>query len=54
MPLCWSPSIGPARSGDTLVVDRRGYEVVTGAQNWPQLDIMVKGFIMPRPGILER
>jgi len=54
MPLCWSPSIGPARSSDTLVVDRRGYEVVTGAQNWPMIDVAVKGFEIPRPGILER
>lgn len=54
MPLCWSPSIGAARSGDTLVVDRRGYEVVTNAQNWPQIDVAVKGFVIPRPGILER
>jgi Xaa-Pro aminopeptidase len=54
MPICWSPSVGAARSGDTLVVDKRGYEVVTAAQNWPQLEVAVKGFIIPRPAILER
>ncbi len=54
MPLCWSPSIGAARSCDTLVVDSRGYELVTAAQDWPQLDVAVKGFVISRPGILER
>ncbi|MBX6312741.1 MAG: M24 family metallopeptidase [Isosphaeraceae bacterium] len=52
--LCWSPSVGPARSEDTIVIDRRGYEVVTEAQRWPKLEVTVKGFLMQRPGILER
>lgn len=52
--VCWSPSVGAARSEDTIVVDARGFEVVTAAQNWPQLEVAVKGFIIPRPGILER
>ena len=54
MAICWNPSVGPARSEDTVVVDTRGYEVVTAAQNWPQLEVCVKGFNMTRPGILER
>ncbi|WP_422926918.1 M24 family metallopeptidase [Singulisphaera sp. PoT] len=53
-PLCWSPSVGAARSCDTVVVDSRGYENVTAAQQWPQIDVAVKGFVIPRPGILER
>jgi Xaa-Pro aminopeptidase len=52
--ICWNPSVGPARSEDTVVIDNRGYEVVTGAQNWPLLEVSVKGFKMTRPGILER
>jgi Xaa-Pro dipeptidase len=52
--LCWSPSVGPARSSDTTVTDARGYENVTAAQDWPQLDVSVKGYTVPRPGILER
>lgn len=52
--LCWSPSIGSARSCDTIAIDGRGFEIVTAAQNWPQLDISVKGFHLPRPGILVR
>jgi Xaa-Pro aminopeptidase len=52
--LCWSPSVGAARSEDTVVIDSRGYEVVTEAQNWPKLEVTVKGFPLPRPGILQR
>lgn len=55
MALCWSPSVLSARSEDTTVVDARGgFEVVTEAQRWPKLEVMVKGFPVPRPGILER
>ena len=52
--LCWSPCVGPARSEDTVVIDERGYEAVTDAQNWPKLEVTVKGFLLTRPGILER
>ena len=52
--LCWSPSVGSARSGDTIVIDDRGFEVVTEAQDWPKMEVTVKGFNIPRPGILER
>lgn len=54
MPVCWSPSVGPARSEDTVVIDGRGYEVVTEAQDWPKLEVVVKGLPVLRPGILER
>ena len=53
-PLCWSPSVGPARSEDTVVIESRGYEVVTEAQNWPVLEVTVKGFLLSRPSVLER
>jgi Xaa-Pro aminopeptidase len=52
--LCWSPSVGAARSGDTVIIEERGFEVVTEAQNWPKIDVCVKGFSIPRPGVLER
>jgi Xaa-Pro dipeptidase len=52
--LCWSPSVGAARSEDTVVIDGRGFEVVTEAQDWPKVDVSVKGYSLPRPGILER
>ncbi len=53
--ICWSPSVGAARSSDTMVIDARGgYELVTAAQNWPIVEVAVKGFSISRPGILER
>jgi Xaa-Pro dipeptidase len=52
--ICWSPSVGPARSSDTMVIDGRGFELVTAAQNWPQIDVSVKGFAIQRPAVLER
>jgi Xaa-Pro dipeptidase len=54
MALSWSPSVSAARTEDTVVVDSRGYEVVTGMQDWPAIEVAVKGYIIPRPGILER
>jgi len=54
LPLRWNPSVQSARSEDTIVVDTRGFEVVTEAQKWPKLEVLVKGFNLPRPGILER
>lgn len=52
--LRWGPSVGATRSEDTVVIDSRGYEVVTEAQVWPKMEVVVKGFPIPRPGILER
>ena len=54
MALSWSPSVGAARTEDTVVVDSRGYEVVTEMQNWPAIEVAVKGYVIPRPAILER
>jgi Xaa-Pro aminopeptidase len=54
LPLCWCPSVGAARSEDTIVVDDRGIEVVTEAQRWPKLEVTVKGYPIQRPGVLER
>ncbi len=54
MAICWNPSVGSARSEDTVVVDARGYEAVTAAQNWPLIEVSVKGYKITRPGILER
>ncbi len=54
MAVRWSPSVGAARCEDTVVVDARGYEVVTEAQVWPKVEVAVKGYPMMRPGILVR
>jgi Xaa-Pro aminopeptidase len=54
MALSWSPSVGAARTTDSVVIDSRGYEVLTKMQNWPAIEVAVKGYVMPRPAILER
>jgi len=52
--LCWNAGVGCTRSTDTVVIDARGYEYVTAPQKWPVIDVSVKGFVIPRPGVLER
>ncbi len=54
MAVRWSPSVASARCEDTVVIDERGYEVVTEAQNWPLNEVLVKGYPISRPGILVR
>jgi Xaa-Pro dipeptidase len=52
--IAWSPSVRSARAQDTIVIDSRGYEVVTAARDWPQIEVAVKGYPIHRPGILVR
>jgi len=54
MAMAWSPSVRSARAQDTVIIDSRGYEVVTAAKNWPQIEVAVKGYPIQRPGILVR
>ncbi len=54
MAVSWSPSVGSARTEDTVIIDTRGYEVVTKMDDWPAIEVAVKGYVIPRPGILER
>ena len=52
MAVAWTPSVGPARSGDTVVLHENGYEILTPTQQWPFLTVSVKGFEVERPGVL--
>jgi Xaa-Pro aminopeptidase len=54
MAFAWAPSVRAARSQDTAIIDSRGYEILTPPQNWPQIEVSVKGCIVHRPGILVR
>jgi Xaa-Pro aminopeptidase len=54
MAISWSPSVASARTEDTFIIDNRGYEIVTKMNDWPHIDVAVKGYVIPRPGILER
>lgn len=53
MALAWTPSVGDARSGDTILIDEHSYETVTTPQQWPLLDVSVKGVTIARPAIVQ-
>lgn len=52
--LLWRPMVGAAPSCDTVLVDSTGYEIVTGLQKWPQLQVEVGGHQIERPDLLIR
>lgn len=52
MVLAWSPSVGPARCGDTVMLHENGFEILTPTQQWPSVIISVKGYEVERPGVL--
>jgi Xaa-Pro aminopeptidase len=54
MALSWSPSVCAARTEDTFLFDSRGYEIITPMKDWPLIEVAVKGYVIPRPAILER
>ncbi len=52
MAVAWSPSVGDAVCGDTVLLGRQSYRVVTPARHWPVLPISVAGNIIERPDVL--
>lgn len=54
MPIFWQPSIRTAQVADTIVVQQSGFEVLTPMENWPQIDVNVKGVVISRPDMLIR
>lgn len=54
MPIFWQPSIRTAQVSDTIVVKDSGFEVLTPMENWPQVEVDIKGVAIPRPDILLR
>ncbi len=54
MAVFWHPSVGQALLGDTMVIEKRGIEIITPSTNWPYLEIAVKGTSIIRPDILRR
>jgi Xaa-Pro aminopeptidase len=49
----WHPSVGPAASGDTVLITERGPELLTPTENWPKLTVQIKGVELARPDILR-
>lgn len=54
MPVCWQPSVGAAMPADTILIKPKGFEVLTPMENWPQVEVDVKGVKIPRPDVLIR
>ncbi len=54
MPVYWHSSIGPALVSDTVLITDDGLSIVTRMENWPRVDIDVKGVTLSRPDILVR
>lgn len=52
--LFWHPSVRTAAVGDTILVRNEGFELITPTDNWPQLEVDVKGKRIERPDILVR
>jgi len=52
MAVAWTPSVGMARTGDTVLLHENGFEILTIPQQWPTLTISVKGFEVDRPAAL--
>ena len=54
MPIFWQPSIAQALSADTILVGEKGFDVLTPMENWPQIEVDVKGVPIQRPDVLIR
>ncbi len=52
--LFWHPSVRTAAVGDTILVRKQGFELLTSSENWPELTIEVKGTKIRRPNLLIR
>ena len=54
MPIFWQPSIRKSQVADTILVKKSGFEVLTPMENWPQVEVDIKGVAIPRPDMLIR
>lgn len=54
MPVHWHPAVGPALTGDTVLVREGTPELLTPSDDWPQITVTVKGEAITRPDALLR
>jgi Xaa-Pro dipeptidase len=54
MPIHWHPAVGPALTGDTILVRDGIPELLTASDDWPQITVNVKSEPIPRPDVLVR
>lgn len=52
--VAWNPTIGGAKSEDTVLVGATGPETLTRTATWPQLAVEMPGEIVERPVLLQR
>ncbi len=52
MAVYWHPAVGCAVSGDSILVGDGEFEVLTTAEGWPKLKVVVKNTTIYRPDIL--
>ncbi|MEO2034451.1 MAG: M24 family metallopeptidase [Planctomycetaceae bacterium] len=49
----WHPTVGPAMTGDTVLVQSKSAHFLTTGHSWPKLTVQVKGRVVPCPAILR-
>lgn len=54
MPMHWHPAVGPALTGDTVLVRDGSPELLTPGDEWPQVTVTIKGEPVTRPDVLVR
>jgi len=51
--IAWNPSITGTKSEDTIVVNGKGFEILTEAKEWPMETAETEWGTVERPGILR-
>jgi len=54
MAVYWHPTVGATQTGDTLLVNESGFELLTPVTDWPTLSVTVKGKPVKLADILVR
>jgi antitoxin VapB len=49
----WNPSITGTKSEDTILIGQYENEVLTEIEDWPTIDVDIRGNKYSRPAILE-
>jgi hypothetical protein len=52
--MAWNPSITGAKTEDTIIATSRGPIILSGTDDWPELEVEIGGVTIPRPDILVR
>lgn len=50
----WNPTIAGTKSEDTIVINEKGNEIITGTDSYPFIDVKIGDKIIKRPDILVR